>query len=183
ARWLPDGNIEYLGRFDHQVKLRGLRIECGEIEHALLLQAEVRDAVVTAVSDHAGERALCAYLVTAEGEAPEEASLRATLKGLLPEYMIPSYFIAMDAFPLSPSGKADRSCLPQPGFAEAAAGGEAPNTPTEERLAELWREVLGLAASGSGDPAAIGREAHFFQLGGHSLRAAQLAGLIEQRYG
>ncbi|MGG4107578.1 amino acid adenylation domain-containing protein [Paenibacillus lautus] len=183
ARWLPDGNIEYLGRFDHQVKLRGLRIECGEIEHALLLQAEVRDAVVTAVTDHAGEPALCAYLVTAEGEAPEEASLRATLKELLPEYMIPSYFIAMEAFPLSPSGKADRSRLPQPRFAEAAAGGEAPNTPTEQRLAELWREVLGLAASGSGDLAAIGREAHFFQLGGHSLRAAQLAGLIEQHYG
>ncbi|MGG3311073.1 amino acid adenylation domain-containing protein [Paenibacillus lautus] len=183
ARWLPDGNIEYLGRFDHQVKLRGLRIECGEIEHALLLQAEVRDAVVTAVTDHAGERALCAYLVTAEGEAPEEASLRAALKGLLPEYMIPSYFIAMEAFPLSPSGKADRSCLPQPRFAEAAAGGEAPNTPTEERLAELWREVLGLAASEPDNPVAIGREAHFFQLGGHSLRAAQLAGLIEQHYG
>lgn len=183
ARWLSDGNIEYLGRFDHQVKLRGLRIECGEIEHALLLQAEIRDAVVTAVTDHTGEPTLCAYLVTAEGEAPEEVSLRAELKELLPEYMIPSYFIAMEAFPLSPSGKADRSRLPQPRFAKLAACGEAPNTPTERWLAELWREVLGLAASGPGDPAALGREAHFFQLGGHSLRAAQLAGLIEQRYG
>ncbi|WP_339290040.1 amino acid adenylation domain-containing protein [Paenibacillus sp. FSL W8-0187] len=183
ARWLPDGNIEYLGRFDHQVKLRGLRIECGEIEHVLLLQAEVRDAVVTAVTDHAREPALCAYLVTAEGEAPEEASLRATLKELLPEYMIPSYFIAMEAFPLSPSGKTDRSRLPQPRFAESAACGEAPGTQTEQRLADLWREVLGLAASEPDNPVAIGREAHFFQLGGHSLRAAQLAGLIEQRYG
>ncbi|EGL16753.1 MULTISPECIES: non-ribosomal peptide synthetase [unclassified Paenibacillus] len=183
ARWLPDGNIEYLGRFDHQVKLRGLRIECGEIEHALLLQAEVRDAVVTAVTDHAGEPALCAYLVTVDGETPEEASLRAVLKEFLPEYMIPSYFVAMGAFPLSPSGKADRSRLPQPRFAEPAACGEAPATPTEQRLAELWREVLGLASSEPNDPAAIGREAHFFQLGGHSLRAAQLAGLIEQRYG
>ncbi|MVO98203.1 non-ribosomal peptide synthetase [Paenibacillus lutrae] len=183
ARWLPDGNIEYLGRLDHQVKLRGLRIECGEIEHALLLQAEVRDAVVTAVTDHAGEPALCAYLVTADGETPEEASLRAALKELLPEYMIPSYFVAMGAFPLSPSGKADRSNLPQPRFAEPAAFGEALATPTEQRLAELWREVLGLAANGPDEPAAFGREAHFFQLGGHSLRAAQLAGLIEQRYG
>ncbi|KKO51665.1 non-ribosomal peptide synthetase [Paenibacillus sp. DMB20] len=183
ARWLPDGNIEFLGRFDHQVKLRGLRIECGEIEHALLLQAEVRDAVVTAVRDHMGEPALCAYLATADGKAPKEANLRAALKELLPEYMIPSYFIAMEAFPLSPSGKADRSRLPQPRFAEPAACGEAPATPTEQRLAELWREVLGLAASGPDDPAAIGREAHFFQLGGHSLRAAQLAGLIEQRCG
>ncbi|MEC0247121.1 amino acid adenylation domain-containing protein, partial [Paenibacillus chitinolyticus] len=131
ARWLPDGNIEYLGRFDHQVKLRGLRIECAEIEHALLLQAEVRDALVTAVTDHAGEPALCAYLVTADGQAPEEASLRAALMELLPEYMIPSYFAAMKALPLSPSGKADRSRLQQPRFSEPAACGEAPATPTE----------------------------------------------------
>ncbi|MFD7522058.1 amino acid adenylation domain-containing protein [Paenibacillus chitinolyticus] len=183
ARWLPDGNIEYLGRFDHQVKLRGLRIECGEIEHALLLQAEVRDAVVTAVTDHTGEPTLCAYLVTADGGAPEEASLRSALKELLPEYMIPSYFVAMEAFPLSPSGKADRSRLPQPRFAEPTAFGEAPATPTEQGLAELWREVLGLDSDEPDEPAKIGREAHFFQLGGHSLRAAQLAGLIEQRYG
>lgn len=183
ARWLPDGNIEYLGRFDHQVKLRGLRIECGEIEYALLLQAEVRDAVVMTVTDHAGKPALCAYLVTVEGKVPEEASLRAALKELLPEYMIPSYFIAMEAFPLSSSGKADRSRLPQPRLAKSAACGEAPATPTEQRLAELWREVLGLAASELADSVAIGRESHFFQLGGHSLRAAQLAGLIEQSYG
>ncbi|WP_068618333.1 non-ribosomal peptide synthetase [Paenibacillus tuaregi] len=183
ARWMPDGNIEYLGRFDHQVKLRGLRIECGEIEHALLLQSEVRDAVVTTVTNPAGEAALCAYLVTADGNAPKEASLRAALKELLPEYMIPAHFVAMEALPLSPSGKADRSRLPQPRFAELAACGEAPATATEQQLAELWREVLGLGASGLDNPAAIGREAHFFQLGGHSLRAAQLAGLIEQRYG
>lgn len=183
ARWLPDGNIEYLGRFDHQVKLRGLRIECGEIEHALLRQAEVRDAVVTAVMDHAGEPALCAYLVTVDGEKPEEVSLRDALKELLPEYMIPTYFVAMEALPLNPSGKTDRSRLPEPRFAEPVAHGEAPATPTEQRLSELWQEVLGLAASGPDDPSVIGREAHFFQLGGHSLRAARLAGLIEQRYG
>lgn len=184
ARWLPDGNIEYLGRFDHQVKLRGLRIECGEIEHALLLQAGVHDAVVMAV-DHAGEPALCAYLVTADGKMPEEASLRAELKKQLPEYMIPSHFVAMEAFPLSPSGKADRSRLPRPRFAELAArgGGEEAVTPTELWLAKLWQEVLGLAANELDEPVAIGREAHFFQLGGHSLRAAQLAGLVEQRYG
>ncbi|MFS0838681.1 amino acid adenylation domain-containing protein [Paenibacillus sp. 1P03SA] len=183
ARWLPDGNIEYLGRFDHQVKLRGLRIECGEIEHALLLQAGVRDAVVTAVTDHAGEPALCAYLVTADGNKPEEGSLRAALKERLPEYMIPSYFVAMEAFPLSASGKADRGSLPQPRFAEPETSGGTPATPTEQSLAELWREVLGLTVSEPDAPAAIGREAHFFQMGGHSLRAAHLAGLIEQRYG
>ncbi|WP_152392873.1 non-ribosomal peptide synthetase [Paenibacillus guangzhouensis] len=183
ARWLPDGNIEYLGRFDHQVKLRGLRIECGEIEHALLRQAEVRDAVVTSVTDLAGETTLCAYLVTANGEVPEATSLRTALQALLPEYMIPSYFVAMEALPLSPSGKADRSRLPQLRFAEAAVSGEGPATKTEQRLAELWQEVLGLSSSGADDRVVIGREAHFFQLGGHSLRAAQLAGLIEQRYG
>ncbi|KOR90717.1 gramicidin biosynthesis protein [Paenibacillus solani] len=182
ARWLPDGNLEYLGRIDHQLKLRGLRIECGEIEHALLLQTEVRDAIVTAVTDPAGEPALCAYLVTAVGEMPGEANLRAALKELLPEYMIPSYFVAMEAFPLSPSGKTDRGHLPLPRFAESAACGEAPATVTEQRLAQLWCEVLGLAVGGPDDTATIGREAHFFQLGGHSLRAAQLAGLIEQRY-
>ncbi|GGG69762.1 non-ribosomal peptide synthetase [Paenibacillus radicis (ex Gao et al. 2016)] len=184
ARWLPDGNIEYLGRFDHQVKLRGLRIECGEIEHALLLQAEVLDAVVKTVTDSAGEPALCAYLVTADGEIPQEGSLRTALQGLLPEYMVPSYFIAMEAFPLSPSGKVDRSGLPQPQFAASlACGGEALATPTEQQLAELWRIVLGLNASEPDTQATLGRDAHFFQLGGHSLRAAQLAGLIEQRYG
>ncbi|MFF2089439.1 amino acid adenylation domain-containing protein [Paenibacillus sp. NPDC058174] len=184
ARWLPDGNIEYLGRFDHQVKLRGLRIECGEIEHALLVQAEVLDAVVTTVTDSAGEPALCAYLVTVDGEVPQEGKLRAALQGLLPVYMIPSYFIAMEAFPLSSSGKVDRSRLPQPHFtASLACGGEAPVTPTEQQLAELWRIVLGLNAGESDTQAALGRDAHFFQLGGHSLRAAQLAGLIEQRYG
>lgn len=183
ARWQPDGNIEYLGRFDHQIKLRGLRIECGEIEYVLLKQAGVLDAVVTMVRDHAGDPAICAYLVTANGEAPEEASLRAALKELLPEYMIPSYVVAMEAFPLSPSGKTDRSNLPQPQFAEPTAFGEALATPTEQQLDELWREVLGLVSSESGDRAMIGREAHFFQLGGHSLRAAQLAGLIEQHFG
>lgn len=183
ARWLPDGNIEYLGRIDHQIKLRGLRIECGEIEHALLLQPEVRDAVVTAVTDPAGELALCAYLVTADGEMLGEANLRTKLRKLLPEYMIPSFFVSMEAFPLSPSGKTDRGQLPLPRFAESAASSsEAPTTVTEQWLAALWCEVLGLAASEPDDTAAIGREAHFFQLGGHSLRAAQLAGLIEQRH-
>ncbi|MFF2886826.1 amino acid adenylation domain-containing protein [Paenibacillus sp. NPDC057967] len=185
ARWLPDGTIEYLGRFDHQVKLRGLRIECGEIEHALLMQEGIRDAVVMAVADRAGEAALCAYLVTAGGIMPDESALRASLKGLLPDYMVPSYFAALEAFPLSPSGKADRGRLPQPLFAETvASSGEAPATATEVSLAELWTNVLGIT---DGDEAAasastIGRDDHFFQLGGHSLRAAQLAGLIEQRY-
>ncbi|RJE90836.1 amino acid adenylation domain-containing protein [Paenibacillus sp. 1011MAR3C5] len=184
ARWLPDGNIEYLGRFDHQVKLRGLRIECGEIEHALLSQEGIRDAVVTAITDQAGEMALCGYLVTAGGEMPEESELRAALKGRLPDYMVPSYFVAMDAFPLSPSGKADRNRLPQPLFPEpAAASGEAPATNTEIGLAALWMEILGLTNSDAVGAFAVGRDDHFFQLGGHSLRAAQLAGLIEQRYG
>ncbi|REK76178.1 non-ribosomal peptide synthetase [Paenibacillus paeoniae] len=185
ARWLPDGTIEYLGRFDHQVKLRGLRIECGEIEHALLRQKDIRDAVVMAVADRAGEEALCAYLVTADGIMPDEPTLLTSLRGLLPDYMMPSYFVAMGALPLSPSGKTDRGRLPQPQFAEAGAtSGEAPATVTETSLAELWMNVLGLTEDdeAAGSASVIGRDDHFFQLGGHSLRAAQLAGLIEQRY-
>ncbi len=180
ARWLPDGNIEYLGRFDHQVKLRGLRIECGEIEHALLLQEKVHDAVVTTVADHTGEPMLCAYIVTADEQLLEEINLQVALKELLPAYMIPAHFVAMEALPLGASGKVDRSRLPETRFDEPTACGEAPATLTEKRLDELWREVLGLVCSESGNQIAIGRDAHFFQLGGHSLRAAQLAGLIEQ---
>ncbi|RJX41196.1 amino acid adenylation domain-containing protein [Paenibacillus pinisoli] len=185
ARWLQDGTIEYLGRFDYQVKLRGLRIECGEIEHALLMQEGIRDSVVVAIADRTGETALCAYLVTAGGSMPDEQALRTALRGMLPDYMVPAYFVAMEAFPLSPSGKADRRRLPQPAFAEAGStAGEAPATATEISLAELWVNVLGFAAQDKGEEFAspIGRDDHFFQLGGHSLRAAQLAGLIEQRY-
>lgn len=185
ARWLPDGTIEYLGRFDHQVKLRGLRIECGEIEHALLMQDGIRDAVVVAVTDRTGETALCAYLVTAGGSMPDELALRTALRGMLPDYMVPAYFVAMEAFPLSPSGKADRRRLPQPTFAEAGStAGEAPASATEISLAEQWGNVLGFADQDKSEGFArpIGRDDHFFQLGGHSLRAAQLAGLIEQRY-
>ncbi|MBP2000051.1 surfactin family lipopeptide synthetase A/fengycin family lipopeptide synthetase D [Paenibacillus shirakamiensis] len=183
ARWLPDGNIEYLGRSDHQLKLRGLRIECGEIEQALLIQTAVRDAIVTTVIDPAGDMALCAYLVPVHGTDDLEQMIRSALQTQLPDYMIPLYFIIMDALPLTTSGKVDRSKLPQPQFFESAAEGEGLKGLTEQRLGELWREALGLSASELDSTVVLGREAHFFQMGGHSLRAAQLAGLIEQDYG
>jgi amino acid adenylation domain-containing protein len=170
ARWQPDGNIEYLGRFDHQVKIRGLRIECGEIEHALLQLGTVSDALVTTVKDRAGELALCAYVVTVY--ALDERELKSTLKRSLPEYMVPSLFVFMSALPLNPSGKSDRSQLPQPTYSESVGGGE-PRSETERRLAELWKHVLGVDRVSVDD--------HFFVLGGHSLRAAQLSGAVEQQ--
>ncbi|MFD0589643.1 amino acid adenylation domain-containing protein [Paenibacillus sp. GCM10027627] len=172
ARWLEDGNIEYLGRFDFQVKIRGLRIECGEIEHALLALPSVTDAIVTAVKDRLGEYSLCAY-VASSGFA-DEGAVKEALKLSLPDYMIPSWFVFMDALPLNASGKTDRASLPLPNFPESGQGG-ALSTETEEKLAELWAGVLGTELPGADD--------HFFQIGGHSLRAAQLAGLAEQRFG
>jgi len=170
ARWLPDGNIEYLGRFDHQVKIRGLRIECGEIEHALLQLETVSDAIVTTVKDRVGEVALCAYVVTTY--TLDERELKNTLKRSLPEYMVPSLFVFMSALPLSASGKTDRNRLPQPTYSDSIGGGE-PRSETERRLAELWQHILGVDRVSVDD--------HFFVLGGHSLRAAQLSGAVEQQ--
>ncbi|OAB42663.1 non-ribosomal peptide synthetase [Paenibacillus glacialis] len=170
ARWLSDGNIEYLGRFDHQVKIRGLRIECGEIEHALLQLETISDAIVTTVKDRVGEVALCAYVVTTY--TFDERELKNTLKRSLPEYMVPSLFVFMSALPLSASGKTDRNRLPQPTFTDSVGGGE-PRSETERRLAELWKHILGVDRVSVDD--------HFFVLGGHSLRAAQLSGAVEQQ--
>ncbi|GKU77856.1 non-ribosomal peptide synthetase [Paenibacillus sp. L3-i20] len=170
ARWLPDGTIEYLGRLDYQVKIRGLRIECGEIEHELLQMDAISDAVVVAVKDRAGDEVLCAYLATRS--SLDERELKDSLKRKLPEYMVPSLFVIMEALPLNASGKTDRNRLPQPQFAESASGRE-PSSVTEKVLSELWRAVLGVPEPSASD--------HFFQLGGHSLRAAQLAGAVEQK--
>ncbi|MBH5318584.1 amino acid adenylation domain-containing protein [Paenibacillus sp. GSMTC-2017] len=172
ARWLPDGNIEYLGRFDHQVKIRGLRIECGEIEHALLQLESISDAVVVAVKDRTNEETLCAYI--ASEHRLDERDIKGSLKRKLPDYMVPSLYVFMDALPLNASGKIDRGRLPQPSLAQSA-GGREPSSRVERIVAELWIGVLGVSQISTSD--------HFFQLGGHSLRAAQLAGQVEQRLG
>jgi amino acid adenylation domain-containing protein len=172
ARWRSDGELEYLGRIDHQVKLRGYRIELGEIEAALLLDGGVTQAAVVAREDVPGEKRLVAYVVGRGNVAPEISALRAHLQRSLPDYMVPSAFVALEALPLTPNGKIDRRALPVP---EAGAGVvhhayEAPRTPTEEALSEIWRDVLRLDRVGVHD--------NFFELGGHSLLATRVVARV-----
>ncbi|HZR97744.1 MAG TPA: amino acid adenylation domain-containing protein [Chloroflexota bacterium] len=171
ARWLPDGAIEYLGRLDHQVKLRGQRIELGEIEAVLAGHPAVREALVLAREDTPGDKRLVAYLVAAPQSAPEPEKLRAFLKDRLPDYMVPAAFVVVPAFPLTPNGKIDRRALPAPEYRGQADAFVAPRNATEEQIAAAWREVLGIAEIGIHD--------NFFDLGGHSLLATQLVGRLQ----
>ncbi|MBV9773785.1 MAG: AMP-binding protein, partial [Gemmatimonadetes bacterium] len=173
VRWLAAGELEFLGRMDTQVKVRGFRIEPGEIEAVLERHAQVSEAVVV-VREDAGERRLVAYVVPADGVAPEAADLRTHLKGSVPEYMVPSAFVTLDALPLTPTGKVDRRALPAP----AGGAGEeyvAPRTDTERRMAEIWAEVLQRDRVGIHDD--------FFALGGHSLLATRLASRVRAEFG
>ncbi|MGV9691982.1 non-ribosomal peptide synthetase [Streptomyces sp. NPDC003444] len=166
ARRLPSGELEFLGRSDHQVKVRGFRIELGEIETVLARQPGVGRVVVVAREDRPGVKRLAAYL-TPEGEAPASADLRAAVAAALPEYMVPSAFVVLDAFPLTPNGKVDRNQLPAPGREETGAGAFVePRTPTEEALAEVFRDVLGLERVGVTDA--------FMDLGGDSISALRV---------
>src|SRR6185369_15075742 len=175
ARFLPDGTVHYLGRIDHQVKIRGVRIELGEIEAALLRHPEVGAAVVVVREVAAGDKRLVACLVaTPEGTDGREG-LRAFLAGLLPEAMIPSGFVFLDALPLSPNGKADRRALEKLEPAEDAAGGKPAVTPVEEIVAGIWCEVLGLSRVGAGES--------FFALGGHSLLATRVVSRLREVFG
>jgi amino acid adenylation domain-containing protein/non-ribosomal peptide synthase protein (TIGR01720 family) len=166
ARHLPDGNIEFLGRLDHQVKVRGYRVEPGEIEAALRRHEALRECVVVARSDAHGDPRLVAYVVTKHGAGtPAASELRRHLAERLPAHMLPSVFVPLDELPLTPSGKVDRRQLPAPEAAgeEARADYVAPRTPVEEVLAGIWRDVLGVGRVGVRD--------NFFELGGHSLLA------------
>ncbi|HYR12181.1 MAG TPA: amino acid adenylation domain-containing protein, partial [Longimicrobium sp.] len=169
ARWRADGAIEYLGRLDFQVKVRGFRIELGEIEAALRQAPGVRDSTVEVREDQTGDRRLVAYVV---GDAEAEV-LRERLRQSLPEYMVPSAFVFLDALPLTPNGKLDRKALPAPeGDAYARRSYEAPLGEIEAALAEIWAEVLGVER--------VGRWDHFFELGGHSLLAIKLIGRMRR---
>ncbi|MFC5662555.1 amino acid adenylation domain-containing protein [Kitasatospora misakiensis] len=174
ARFREDGAVEYLGRLDHQVKLRGLRIELGEIEAVLAEHPGVREAVVTARPHRAGDVRLVAYLTAADGAGapPRPAELAVHLRGRLPGYMVPGVFEVLDALPLTPSGKVDRNALPEPsdGRPEAGAPFTAPGAGLERSLAGLWRTVLGIERVGAHD--------NFFDLGGHSLLMAELRSLL-----
>ncbi|MBV9773708.1 MAG: amino acid adenylation domain-containing protein, partial [Gemmatimonadetes bacterium] len=176
VRWTSAGELEYLGRLDHQVKVRGFRIEPGEIEAALLEDARVREAVVMAREDAPGTEGprLVAYVVPREGPEVAPAELRARLAARLPEHMVPSAFVLLDRLPLSANGKVDRRALPAPERAEAGAYA-APRTSTEEVLGGIWAEVLGLERVGTG--------ASFFDLGGHSLLALQVVSWARQAFG
>ncbi len=168
ARWRPDGQLEFVGRVDHQVKIRGFRVEPGEVESVLRRHPSVSDAVVAAREDAAGNRRLVAHVVPRPPAAIDPDDLRRWLQSTLPEYMVPSAFVALDAMPLSPNGKLDRSALPDPGPGSVAPACEyvAPRTPLEEELARIWAEVLGHERVGIHD--------NFFDLGGHSLESVQL---------
>ncbi len=168
ARYLPDGNIEFLGRTDHQVKVRGFRIELGEIEAALSQHPAIRQAVVEVRENVSGDKRLAAYLVVSHEHAPAINELRGFLGDKLPEYMIPSSFVILDALPLTPSGKVDRRALPAPDLqgAELDVPFVAPRTRTEERVAEIWIQVLAIKRVGIHD--------NFFLLGGNSLTASQV---------
>jgi amino acid adenylation domain-containing protein len=174
ARWRPDGVLEFLGRTDEQVKVRGFRIEPGEIEAALRVQPGVREAVVAAREDRSGEKRLVAYVV---GAAPDPAALRAALRARLPEHMVPSAFVVLESLPVTPNGKVDRAALPAPdpaGERGDACTYRAPRTPAEERMAGIWAEVLGLER--------VGVEDDFFELGGHSLLATQVASRVREAF-
>ncbi len=167
GRWLPDGNIEYLGRNDFQVKLRGFRIELGEIETRLSQCHGVREALVLAREDEPGHKRLVAYLLPQEGIELVPAALRQELAQHLTEYMLPSAFVTLDAFPLTPNGKLNRQALPAPDQASVVMRGyEAPSNEREMAVAEIWQALLGLEK--------VGRYDHFFELGGHSLMVVSL---------
>ena len=175
ARYLPDGAIEYLGRLDHQVKIWGFRIELGEIESVLTELPGVREAVVVAREDVPGDKRLVAYLTVKEEEPPKDSELRGLLQTKLPDYMVPSAFVTLDRLPLTPNGKVDRKTLPRPDFQSNPVGFVPPASATEEALANIWAEVLGIEQ--------VGRHDNFFELGGHSLLAVRLISRIHATLG
>ncbi|HEV7589423.1 MAG TPA: amino acid adenylation domain-containing protein, partial [Longimicrobium sp.] len=171
VRWNEGGTIEFLGRLDGQVKVRGFRVELGEIGSVLRDDARVADAAAVVREDVPGERRLVAYVVAREGESVDAAALRQALAVRLPEYMLPSAIVVLDALPLNRNGKVDRQALPAPEAPSTEGEAVAPRDVVEALLAELWADVLG---------AAPGVHVSFFEAGGHSLQAMQLATRIRQ---
>ncbi|MGI5160663.1 non-ribosomal peptide synthetase/MFS transporter [Microbispora sp. CA-102843] len=167
ARWLPDGTVDFLGRLDNQVKLRGLRIELGEIEAALRERAGAREAVVVVRADR-----LVAYLAGVPEEAAQAAAMRAAVRGILPEYMLPSQFVFLEALPLTPNGKLDRAALPAPAASAGDTEYAEPETGAEKAIADIWAEVLGAGR--------VGLDDDFFDLGGHSLLAIQIVAKLRK---
>jgi acyl carrier protein len=177
ARWRLDGTLECLGRADSQIKLRGFRIELGEIEAALARHPAVKECAVMVREDTPGDKMLAAYLIPNPGEAPDTTELRSHLKKDLPDYMVPSAFVPMDRFPLTPNGKIDRKALPAPSDRPVTEDQEfvGPRDETEQLLAGIWTEAFHLKQVGMYD--------NFFDLGGHSLLAVRIIKEIETHTG
>lgn len=177
ARYLPDGNIEFLGRLDHQVKLRGYRIELGEIEAVLSQHPAVQEVVVVPREDGPGDKRLVAYVVPQREQNPTSSELRRLAQERLPDYMVPSAFVLLEALPLMPNGKIDRRALPAPGRSRPQMDNTfvAPTLLIHQQLTEIWEDLL--------DTRPIGIHDNFFELGGHSLLAVRLVDRIEQVWG
>ncbi|MEI5909721.1 condensation domain-containing protein, partial [Bacillus spongiae] len=170
VKYLPDGNIDFLGREDHQVKIRGFRIELGEIEGALCELPLVNEAIVLVHEDESGNKRLVSYVV-GDGDVAE---WRNQLKKQLPSYMVPAHFVSMESFPLTPNGKVDRKALPTPSKEHVGGHYIAPRTSLEERIVAIWEQVLGIEKIGVGDS--------FFELGGHSLLATQVISRVQEMF-
>jgi len=177
ARYMRDGNIAFLGRIDHQVKIRGYRIELGEIESVLAIHPSVHHCVVVAREDTPGDKRLVVYMVPSRDQRPVSRMLREFLSGKLPDYMMPSAFVVLDAMPLTPNGKVDRKALPLPTRDNSAIEREfvAPRNALEKQLVGIWESILGIAPIGVTD--------NVFDLGVNSLIAAQLFARIEKTIG
>ncbi len=175
VRWSEDGRLEFLGRIDHQVKIRGHRIELGEIEARLVALPEVAEAVVVARDVGDGDQRLVAYAVPAGGVLPEAAELREALRATLPEFMLPSHFVSLEHLPLTPNRKVDRKALPDPEAAGAAprARFAPPTSELEQTIASVWQEVLGVPE--------VGLDDNFFDLGGHSLLTVRVHDRLKPR--
>ena len=176
ARYQPDGALEFLGRRDHQVKLRGYRVELGEIEAVLSQHPAVRETVVLVREETPENQQLVAYVVGAQKEVPSISEFRSFLKSELPDYMIPTAFVMMDALPLTPTGKVDRLVLPEPdnNLRELVGNFVLPRNPTEATLAQIWENLLRVEQVGVHD--------NFFELGGHSLLATQVVSRIQKEF-
>ncbi len=171
VRWLPDGNIEYSGRIDFQVKIRGFRIEPGEVENCIARYEKIKDAAVLALNNKvSGEKFLCAYIVPHEQFALVE--LKGYLHEELPDYMVPSHFVQVEQIPLTASGKVDKRALPEPSAETPEDEYEAPRNEMEERLAEVWQQVLGVEKAGVNND--------FFSLGGDSIKAIQIVSRLQK---
>jgi len=175
ALQLPDGNFRFMGRVDGLVKVRGKRVELGEIEAVLNALAVIREAVVLAREDTFGEARLVAYAVLWPSARPlDSAATRSVLLETLPDHMVPSWYVTLDSLPLTRNGKIDRKALPSPDMTRGEVGYEQPQTETEQRLAIIWAEVLGLDRAGVHDD--------FFASGGHSLLATQVISRVRAEF-